>query len=178
MGQLTLIIGPMFSGKSTELLRQVKRYKIANKRCLVINHSKDTRYGTGKIITHDHEEFPSTCVSDLTTLNDEVVLADVVAIDEAQFFSDLSICKVWAMDKILLVSGLVGDFKKEAFGHMHELLPQADEIIPLKAICNICYKDATFTRRIPQEREPFSEEQEVVGGSDKYQAVCRDHHSY
>ena len=178
MGQLILIIGPMFSGKSTELLRQIRRYRIARKKCIVVNHSKDTRYGEGKVITHDKEELPSICVSDLSELSDKVAESDVVAIDEAQFFSSLEICKTWAKTKIVIVSGLVGDFKRASFGQVHDLLSEADEIIPLKAICNICYKPAPFTTRICQKIGPTSEKQEVVGGAETYQAVCRDHHSY
>tara|TARA_Y100001970_G_C14257575_1_gene876669 strand:- start:7953 stop:8522 length:570 start_codon:yes stop_codon:yes gene_type:complete len=183
MGKLSIILGPMYSGKSTELLRIYNKYKI-KKEIIVINHKSDNRYGNNSVYTHNKEEL--NCISLLNLCeyyklyekkyNEKI---NVILIDEAQFFEDLyDFCKniIDTTDKIVYIFGLSGDYKREKFGQVLDLIPLADNIRHLKAICNYCddVKDAPFTLRIPNESNKTSDNQVIVGGLDKYSAVCRE----
>jgi thymidine kinase len=178
MGELNLVIGPMYSGKSTELLRIYNKYKIKYN-ILVINHISDNRYGENNIYTHNKDSI--NCISFLNLFefynyynHKEIEKFDVILIDEGQFFNDLyGFCKdvVEIEKKIVYVFGLSGDFKRNIFGEILYLMPIADNIKHLKSICYNCtdLKEAPFTMR-----KNSNTEQVLVGGEEDYIAVCRE----
>lgn len=178
MGKLTLVIGPMFASKSTELLRYINRYEAIGKNVLVINHESDVRYADkGGIGIHTHDGRYRRCISisKLSHFEDEEVNDyDVIVIDEAQFFPDLIKFVVDIVDnteKHVIVGALSGDYKREPIGETLKLIPHADEIIKLESLCSVCndMTPAIFTKRIVP-----SKEQVLVGGSDSYIPVCRE----
>ncbi|XP_037619938.1 thymidine kinase, cytosolic [Sebastes umbrosus] len=169
-GQIQVIFGPMFSGKSTELMRRVRRFQIAQYKCLVIKYAKDTRYSDTGVVTHDKytmEAVPANCLGDIRPLALEVC---VIGIDEGQFFPDtVEFCEEMAnLGKTIIVAALDGTFQRKAFGNILNLVPLAESVVKLNAVCMQCYKEAAYTKRIGAEKEV-----EVIGGADKYQAVCR-----
>tara|TARA_Y100000389_G_scaffold198796_1_gene235949 strand:+ start:497 stop:1084 length:588 start_codon:yes stop_codon:yes gene_type:complete len=175
-GKLNLVIGPMYSGKSTELLRIYNKYK-RNYKIIAFNHKADNRYGINTVNTHNNESLSCISVDELYDYYDQFVLnknnIDIVLIDESQFFEDLyDFCKdiVENFNKIVYVFGLSGDSNRRKFGEILDLIPIADDIKFLKSICNKCNlaKEAPFTMRITTNNE-----QMLVGGNDEYMPVCR-----
>lgn len=183
MGYLSIIIGPMFAGKSTELLRRVKRYQLLGKNVLPINHSNDVRFGpASEINTHDSQSLTG-CIftSNLCdVIWDEEKCkryneADVIVIDELQFFPDAVTFIQKAIDednKIVVAAGLQGDFNRIPFESVSLSIPFASEIIHLTALCRRCNDgtEAPFTKRTTD-----SKEKTVIGGSETYEAVCHEH---
>lgn len=163
----------MFSGKSTELIRRMHRYQIAGRRCVIIKYSKDNRYGSSahELITHDQQS-KATAVS-ASRLAEVVIVEDIdcVGIDEGQFYPDiLEYAERWAnAGKIVVISALDSTYQRKPFGSIPELVAVADQVIKLNAVCHQCKSEtAAFTKRITDETEL-----EVIGGADKYVAVCR-----
>ena len=160
----------MFSGKSSELIRRINRHTVIGQSVLVINSSHDTRSSENVVRTHDLKTI--TCIK-TNFLNDiDVTAFDVIAIDEAQFFTSLRIFTelVLEMDKHVIIAGLDGDFQQQVFGDVLSLVPIADDIMKLYALCMSC-KDGTlapFSKRLTQDTC-----QELVGDSQQYTAVCR-----
>ncbi|AAR07422.1 66R [Yaba monkey tumor virus] len=168
-GYIHIILGPMFSGKSTELIRLLKRYQVAMYTCLVIKYSKDERYGRG-LVTHDNDSVPAIPVNSLNEINCNDINADVIGIDEGQFFPDIvEFCDYMANNgKILIVAALDGTFLRQPFGNILNLIPRAEYVLKLTAVCMICFGSASFSKRISDEQEI-----EIIGGKEKYQSVCR-----
>lgn len=169
---LKIIMGNMFSGKTTELIRRLKRYKVIGKRILVLNSSLDTRSSDEVLKTHDNSKFECLKVSNLEDVDYSKV--DIIAVDEAQFFSDLKsfVEKVLTDNKTILLAGLDGDYKQEKFGEIIDCIPLADKVFKITAMCMECM-DGThgpFTKRIVQ-----NDKLELVGDHDIYKAVCRKH---
>ncbi len=169
---LHLIIGPMFSGKTTELLRIAKRLKSIELNVLLLNYDEDKRYSDTEMSTHDNTSLPCTFVKKLTDFND-FNKYDIICINEAQFFEDLVVfCKqMLDLNKIVYACGLDGDYKQEKFGQLIDLIPLSDTITKLYAFCSIC-KDGThacFTKRLVD-----SSEQKLIGTCE-YIPVCRKH---
>ena len=166
----------MFSGKTSELIRRLKRHKVVGHSVLVINSGKDTRNRGNVLQTHDKDTFD--CLKTYNLL--EVLESDlykktkVVAIDEAQFFENLkTFTKVALSDKKhVILAGLDGDFRQETFGELLTLIPLADEVTKLTAMCMDCMDGTVgpFTKRTI-----LGSVQELVGGGDMYKAVCRNH---
>eukprot|EP00828_Plagiopyla_frontata_P003738 TRINITY_DN11212_c0_g1_i2.p1 TRINITY_DN11212_c0_g1~~TRINITY_DN11212_c0_g1_i2.p1 ORF type:complete len:227 (+),score=39.48 TRINITY_DN11212_c0_g1_i2:209-889(+) len=170
-GKIELIAGPMFAGKSSELLRQVKRYRHAKKKCLLVNYIEDTRYTDDDCITtHDLEQLKAMKVMKLEELKEIYKKYDVIAIDEGQFFSDIDIySEVFANDgKIVLIAALDSTFQRKGFGKICNLIPLCEQITKLTSICVYCYEAASFTKRIVE-----SNEVELIGGAEMYRPVCR-----
>lgn len=167
---LELIIGSMFSGKSTELMRRVARLKSIGMRVLVINHSLDTRVQGEFVKSHAGQTYPALKTDDLYLTNCKSF--DAVAIDEAQFFHNLKagvMLMVEQYNKHVIVAGLSGDYKRQSFGEILELIPLADDVQYKRALCKHCCHPgrlASFTKRMSQETTKVS-----VGGH--YMAVCR-----
>ena len=119
-GKIHLILGPMYSGKTTELLRLYRRYYLAGKKCLLIKHKDDTRYDSEYIVTHDNQKYKAINTEKLNDIIQvkDVTEAEVLCIDEIQFYDDAAeVCDLWAnYGKIVIASGLNGDFKRERFG--------------------------------------------------------------
>ncbi|MCH2021770.1 MAG: thymidine kinase [Saprospiraceae bacterium] len=172
-GKLNLIMGPMFSGKSTILLTRYRRYQIAGKKCLLIKYAKDSRYTDSEemLVTHDQISYRATSCNKLAEVHDYVQDYDVICIDEIQFYEDASYyCDLWAnSNKIVEVCGLNGDYQRKPFEQISILVPLADDISFVTAVCKATGKDACFTMRLSDEKE-----QEVIGSTDKYQAVSRE----
>ncbi|XP_056323732.1 thymidine kinase, cytosolic [Danio aesculapii] len=169
-GQIQVIFGPMFSGKSTELMRRVRRFQVAQYSCLLIKYAKDTRYSCTGMATHDMntmEAVPANCLRDVAPL---ALQACVIGIDEGQFFPDtVEFCEEMAnMGKTIIVAALDGTFQRKAFGNILNLVPLAESVVKLNAVCMQCFKEAAYTKRLGAEKEV-----EVIGGADKYHAVCR-----
>ena len=173
---LEIIIGNMFSGKTSELIRRLKRYRVLGKKISVINSAKDARSAEQVIHTHDEVEFDCIKVNHLadTLLNEGFCDSEVVAIDEAQFFTNLKdfVHMCLFLKKTVIVAGLDADYKQDKFGEILECIPVAESVTKLSALCMKC-KDGTlgpFTKRTV-----YTDEVELVGGSESYEAVCRHH---
>ncbi|CAN9509920.1 unnamed protein product [Ophioblennius macclurei] len=169
-GQIQVIFGPMFSGKSTELMRRVRRFQVAQYNCLVVKYAKDTRYSDSGMATHDKftmEAVSASCLADVRPL---ALKVSVIGIDEGQFFPDtVEFCEEMAnLGKTIIVAALDGTFQRKPFGNILGLVPLAESVVKLHAVCMQCYKEAAYTKRLGAEKEV-----EVIGGADKYQAVCR-----
>ncbi|XP_032055698.1 thymidine kinase, cytosolic [Aythya fuligula] len=169
-GQIQVIFGPMFSGKSTELMRRVRRFQLAQYRCLLVKYAKDTRYGTAGLSTHDRNTMEALPACLLRDVYQEALGAAVIGIDEGQFFPDIvDFCEMMAnAGKTVIVAALDGTFQRKAFGSILNLVPLAESVVKLNAVCMECYREASYTKRLGAEREV-----EVIGGADKYHSVCR-----
>lgn len=171
-GSIELVLGPMFAGKTTELLRRVERLQIAKKKCLLVKYKKDTRYTADCVSTHNGKNVNAIPCDTLSELDSKLIEeCNAIAIDEGQFFPDLlSFCTKQANEhgKIVIISALDGTFEQEPFGDVLKLLSKADSYIKLNAVCMDCGKDAAFTVRTTSQKE-----KEVIGGSDIYKACCR-----
>ena len=171
MSELNLIIGCMFSGKTTELLRVAKRLRSIDQKVLLVNYFEDKRYSNTELATHDRDTMPCTFIEDLMTL--DYSNYSVICVNEAQFFTNLKKFTVKALNdnKILYISGLDGDYLQNPFGEILDLIPMCDSITRLHAFCKLC-KDGTkahFTKRTNS-----CTEQKLIG-SDEYIPVCRKH---
>jgi thymidine kinase len=180
MGKITLIIGCMFSGKSSEIIKIYNKYKNEDEHILLINHKTDTRYGRSVMSSHNKTQLPCfTCLELAKLVGTEMYnKADIIMIDEAQFFPDLFDFATNAADihnKELFIAGLDGDYKKKPFGDILKLISHCDDIIKLKAYCKHCNnknKNAIFTKRIVDNEQQF-----LVGGYESYIPVCRKHYT-
>jgi thymidine kinase len=174
---IELIIGPMFSGKSTMLLSFEKKFEVSKKKYICINHSFDTRYSNeGKIATHDGKlsNGKHISVGKLKFISSvELIEYDAFIIDEVQFFEDIDIfVDFWSSKgKTIICAGLNSDYKMKPFEPINSLISKADTIHHLKAICTDCGKEAPFTQRCIK-----SDEQTLVGSSDIYLPKCRGCH--
>ena len=187
-GYLELIIGPMYSGKTSKLLEIYKQCKFCDISVCVINHSLDNRYHDSMLSSHDKIMIPCLNVENIYDLwfnNGEIDLiefanksnynlirkADVILINEGQFFNNLY-CVVNDMlknNKVVYVCGLEGDFERKKFGEILDLIPLCDKVNKLTSLCSIC-KDGTpalFSMRTTNEKE------QTVIGSNNYLPVCR-----
>lgn len=169
-GQIQVIFGPMFSGKSTELIRRLKRYQIARYQCLIVKYANDTRYADKAIATHDKQTLNAVSASTLEPLKVKALDYDVIGIDEGQFFTDVvSFCETMAnLGKTVIVAGLDGTFQRKAFANFLDLVPLAEHVVKLTAVCMSCFGEGSYTKRISSDQEV-----EVIGGAEKYMAVCR-----
>ena len=176
-GSIYLMLGPMYAEKSSNLLRQYRRYNLFNKRCLLVKYKGDNRYNDENYIaTHDRvlsSEKAIVC-HHLIDLEHQIDLKnyDVICIDEIQFYPDnLEFVEAIANSgKMVVASGLSGNFKREPFKNIPELTAKADNVVYLNSVCMVCKREgAAFTKRMSDEVDEV-----VVGGVDKYLAVCRD----
>lgn len=178
MGKLILILGPMFSGKSSKLLEYYYKFRLKYK-CLLISHENDSRYKKYHITTHNKFSEKSQSFSYLINVfeSKDYTKSNVILIDEGQFFNDLKIFVTKAVNednKIVIVSGLNSDYMKNSIGQVNELIMEADDIHFQKAICHYCKspEDAVFSLRINKSKEQF-----LVGEKDSYVPVCRYHYN-
>ncbi|KAF7141392.1 hypothetical protein RHSIM_Rhsim06G0173700 [Rhododendron simsii] len=178
-GEVHVIVGPMFAGKTTALLRRVKAESNSGRSVAMIKSSKDTRYAINSVVTHDGTKFPCWALPNLMSFRqkfgaDAYDKLDVIGIDEAQFFDDLYdfCCKAADLDgKTIVIAGLDGDYLRRSFGSVLDIIPIADSITKLTARCELCGKRAFFTLRKTGETKT-----ELIGGSDVYMPVCRQHY--
>jgi thymidine kinase len=180
-GQVEIICGSMFSGKTEELIRRVRRAQIARQQVQVFKPALDDRYGIKRITSHNGVNVEAVSVK---TANEILNLiqpsTQVVAIDEAQFF-DEEICAV--CDALtergtrVIVAGLDLDFRGEPFGPMPRLMAQAEKVDKLRAICVICGREASRTQRLLNgQPAAFDDPVILVGAKEAYQARCRHCH--
>ena len=176
---LELYIGPMFAGKSTEILGIIRRNKCIGRKTVCITHSIDTRYSTtGQIVSHNKDAAPALATDKLANLFHHPLVreADCIIVEEAQFFADLKafvLPLVDTLQKHVICVGLDGDSNRAPFGQVLDLVPHADEIHKMKALCTRCADGtaALFTYRAPGA--PTT--QINVGTAATYEALCREH---
>ncbi|MDO5495691.1 MAG: thymidine kinase [bacterium] len=181
-GRLEVIAGPMFSGKSEELLRRVRRAKLAGLDVEVVNHAMDARYGEGSVSSHaglSISSIPVSEASDLAGLFEGREL-DILAIDEAQFFGPgliPAVDSLLARGITVLVAGLCVTYDARPFEPIPSLMAVAEEVVKLTAVCTVCGADAAFHQRVHDpgvgdSRVPVAAH---VGGVETYEARCRRH---
>lgn len=158
----------MFSGKTTELLRRVDKLIAIKKKVMIIRHPIDTRVKNGYVKTHSGKV---KIAVEFDSLKDAPYKDyDAIAIDEGQFFDDILDIIPHLDSTLILIAGLNGSFNRKNIGHLHKLIPHADDIIFKKAYCASC-KDITpavFSKRLTDSTKEIE-----VGAADKYMAVCR-----
>lgn len=167
---LTVIFGPMFSGKTTELMRRLRRYQLAKHRCLVVKYANDVRYDSSALATHDKQVLPAVSAMRLQELTDATANYSIIGIDEGQFFPDtVQFAESMAnRGKTVIVAALDGTFQRQGFGNILQLVPLAESVVKLSAVCMVCFQEGHYTKRTSTETAL-----EVIGGSDKYIATCR-----
>ncbi len=171
VGRIEVICGSMFSGKTEELLRRLRRAKFAKQRVEIFKPSIDTRYSMEEVVSHDKNSIISTPVehsNNILLLSSEV---DVVGIDEAQFFDDglVDVCQRLADQGVrVIVAGLDMDFKRVPFGPMPTLCSIADDVAKVHAICVHCGRLANYSHRLVD-----NEKQVMLGEMEEYQPLCR-----
>lgn len=180
-GWLEVIAGPMYSGKSEELIRRIKRAKIAKQKVQVFKPSIDDRYSISDVVSHagDREvALPVNSSEDILRLVEDDT--QVVAIDEVQFF-DLNIVEVCRKladnNKRVICAGLDQDFRGEPFGPTPNLMATAEFVDKIQAICMVCGNPATRTQRLINGRPAkYSDPVVLVGATEAYEARCRKCH--
>lgn len=180
-GRVEVICGSMFSGKTEELIRRVRRAQIAHQTIQVFKHKIDDRYHQTRVTSHSGQDFvaePVTCTADI--IERLIPETTVVSIDEAQFFDQDLIALVEQLaheGKRVIISGLDMDFRAEPFGPMPTLMCIAEEVTKLHAICMVCGEDATRTQRlINGAPADYDDPVIMVGAAEVYEARCREHH--
>lgn len=176
---LEVITGPMFSGKTEELIRRLRRAEIAGKTTAVIKHKFDTRYDAGDITSvssHSGNRIPCIAIHTAREIEEYQGGWDVLGIDEAQFFEE-ELCRV--VRKLadsgtrVIVAGLDMTFRREAFGPIPILMATSDKVDKLTAVCAVCGDDAGYTQRlIDGEPAGYDEPTVKVGALESYQARC------
>jgi thymidine kinase len=176
-GRIEVIVGPMFSGKSEELIRRLKRARIARQRVLCYKPDIDLRYHRTAIASHSSQTHEACTVASVEHLKaalfPQLHEVDVIGIDEAQFF-DASIIPLTVelvhLGKRIIMAGLDTTFNAEPFGPIPALMAVADEVAKLSAVCMICGAPAIHTQRLGQSQELV-----LVGAAGLYEARCRTH---
>ncbi|MEM8898359.1 MAG: thymidine kinase [Bacteroidota bacterium] len=171
-GWIEVVCGSMFSGKTEELIRRIRRAQIANQRVMIFKPIIDNRYSKTEIVSHDRNSIISTPVENAMLILDKVDNAEVVGIDEAQFFDKalVGVVRTLANQGIrVIVAGLDMDFQGKPFGVMPDLLANAEFITKVHAICQVCGNIANFSYRL----DKANDEQVLVGEKDSYEPRCR-----
>lgn len=192
-GHLEVIVGPMFSGKSEELIRRVTRAVIARQRVAVFKPALDDRYHAAQVASHAGRATPALAVQDAAAIrahllgegallpDPEQALPDLVGIDEAQFFGpELGplVLELAGAGVRVILAGLDLDFRAEPFGCMPDLLARAESVEKLTAICTVCGAPATRSQRlIGGQPARFDDPVVLVGAQEAYEARCRVHHT-
>lgn len=171
-GWIEVICGSMFSGKTEELIRRLKRARIANQKVEIFKPRIDTRYGSEQVVSHDENSLLAAPIADakaILAVDDSI---DVVGVDEAQFFDDDLVTHVQVLaerGKRVIIAGLDMDFRGEPFGPMPKLLAVAEYITKVHAICSHCGNLATHSYRLAGTQATV-----VLGEKDLYEARCRN----
>ncbi len=180
-GWIEVITGPMFAGKTEELIRRIRRLQYAKQNILVFKPAMDTRYADNEVVSHNDSRTQSINISKASEIMKYVTQeTNVVAIDEIQFLDKdaLEICEYLADHGVrVIVSGLDRDFRGEPFSFMPKLLSMAEYVTKLTAICVKCFTPATRTQRIINGKPAnYHDPIILVGAKDTYEARCRDCH--
>lgn len=180
-GWIEVITGPMFAGKTEELIRRVKRLEYARQNIIVFKPTIDNRYAEGEVVSHNNNRTKSINVSKASDIMKHVEdSTEVVAIDEIQFLDEevVGVCETLADRGVrVIASGLDRDFRGEPFSFMPKLLALAEDVTKLTAICVKCHTPATRTQRIIDGKPAsYNDPIILVGASDSYEARCRHCH--
>jgi thymidine kinase len=177
---IELILGPMFSGKTSELFRRLNRAKYTGQSTIVFKYIKDRRYlpangphgpyGLSRAVSHDLIQVNAVPINDFGELS-ELPDADVIGIDEGQFIGGAPLFAMAAAEagKRVIISALDSDFRMMPWKNIQRLIPVSEQIDKLHAVCFKCKRDASFTKRLDSDNEAV----EDIGGADKYVASCR-----
>jgi len=175
-GSIKVILGPMFSGKTTDLIREFREWSSIKKKPLCINYDGDNRYGNvfeNNLYNHNLMAVECIKTNNLKDIDNKLIInADVILINEGQFFHDLvEYCKLWCdtYNKNIIVCGLDGDYQRKPIGKILELIPLSDSIVKFSSFCAKCADGtrAYFTHRKSKETE------QIVIGTNNYEALCR-----
>lgn len=183
MGSLEVITGSMFSGKSEELIRRLRRAKYAKQKIVVFSPSIDNRYGEKGIYSHGKESLEAYSVNSVNQMEEimtENIDAQVIGIDEVQFLGEevVEFCKKYVeYGKRIIVAGLDMSFRAEPYHPVPELMSISDRVDKLNAICTVCGKPAYASQRLINGEPAYYDDPLVmVGASENYEARCRRHH--
>ena len=180
-GRIEVICGSMFSGKTEELIRRVRRAQIARQQVQVVKPVIDIRYAIGRVMSHSGQDYDAhPCANSAEVAQCIGRETTVVAVDEAQFFDNGLIEvveKLAANGTRVIVAGLDLDFRGEPFGPMPLLLSRAEEVTKLHAICVVCGEEASRTQRLVNGQPArYDDPIILVGAAEAYEARCREHH--
>lgn len=180
-GWIEVICGSMFSGKSEELIRRIKRAQFAKQKIAVFKPEIDNRYSQKEVVSHNGTKviaIPVASSSHIKAFNKDGY--DIIAIDEAQFFDEKIIETVMELADEgfrVILAGLDQDFRGEPFGPMPQLLSIAEHVTKLQAVCTVCGSPASRTQRlIDGSPAGYDDPIILVGASEAYEARCRQHH--
>lgn len=174
-GSIEVVTGSMFSGKTEELIRRLRRAQIAGMKTAIFKPSTDTRYSATAVVSHDRHSIQSTVVA---SSNDILALSDgaqVIGIDEAQFFDSAltSVCRTLALRGVrVIVAGLDMDYRGRPFGPMGDIMCIADDVAKVHAICTRCGSLAQFSHRLSDDDKLVS-----LGEKNDYEPLCRECYS-
>lgn len=180
-GAVEVIVGSMFSGKTDELIRRLRRATIAKQKVQVFKPAIDDRFGETKVTSHAGNDFDAFPIRSAAQILDHLDNdTTVVAVDEAQFF-DLEIVQIiqrMADDGMrVIAAGLDTDFRGEPFGPIPTLMAQAERVDKLHAICMVCAEEASRTQRLLDGKPAhYDDPVVIIGASELYEARCRKHH--
>ncbi|HEX3436589.1 MAG TPA: thymidine kinase [Pseudacidobacterium sp.] len=176
-GRIEVVTGPMFSGKSEELIRRLKRAKIARQRILCFKPDIDLRYHKSAIASHSAQMHDACVVANVDRLREalfpQIDEMEVLGIDEAQFFDESLVplaLELVRLGKRVIIAGLDTTFAGEPFKPIPDLMAIADEVVKLSAVCMVCGAPAIHTQRLGGSQELV-----VVGAAGLYEARCRTH---
>jgi thymidine kinase len=179
-GWLEVICGPMFSGKSEEMIRRLRRAEIAGQRIVIFKPQIDDRYDASDVVSHAGARMRAVPVTSVAEIAERATGFDVVGIDEAQFLGEGIVPTALELAERgtrIVVAGLDQDFRRLPFGPMPELLSHAEFVDKLQAVCHRCGGPATTTQRLVDGLPaPYSGETVVVGAAEQYEARCRSCH--
>lgn len=175
--RLDIVIGPMFAGKSSYLIKQIRLLKVLEKKYIVIKPQLDNRYSQNNVVSHNMDEEPCLTLNHINNIF-EYNLNNIhtIFIDEAQFFDDLKNTVLELIENYninIFIVGLDGDFNRNKFGEILDLIPYSDRCEKISSLCKIC-KDGTpgiFSKRIVNNTN-----QTLIGANDSYISVCREHY--
>ncbi|MFO7571843.1 MAG: thymidine kinase [Gaiellaceae bacterium] len=179
-GWLEVICGPMFSGKSEEMIRRLRRAEIAGQRVVIFKPRVDDRYDAADVVSHAGARMRAVPVSSVAEMASRAQGHDVVGIDEVQFFETGVVPAALALADggvRVVAAGLDQDFRRLPFGPMPELMAHAEFVDKLQAVCHRCGGTATTTQRLIDGRAaPYAGETVLVGAAEAYEARCRGCH--
>ena len=173
-GHIEVICGSMFSGKTEELIRRIRRAEIAKQRVKVFKPKIDNRYSEFSIVSHNEQSYPSEIIENADEILEKSFDTEVIGIDEAQFFDNnlVEICQMLADScKRVIVAGLDQDYRAKPFEPMPQILAIAEYITKIHAVCVVCGAPANRTQRVTENKDRV-----LVGGENHYEARCRLHH--
>jgi thymidine kinase len=179
-GWLEVVCGPMFSGKSEEMIRRLRRAEIAGQSVVIFKPAIDDRYDAADVVSHAGIRMRAVPVGSVSDLAERARGFEVVGIDEVQFFDHEVVGAALRLADAgarVVAAGLDQDFRRLPFGPMPELLAHAEFVDKLQAVCHRCGGGATTTQRLVDGRPaPYSGATIVVGANEQYEARCRDCH--